>query len=162
MSLTSAPQSASTYNPDPRAHPGLHAIALFEAGKGVAAVLVALALAWTGPASLQHVIHAFAVKLHLNPAHGVLASVSRTINPESVGVAIAVASVYALIRFIEAWGLWHARAWGSWLGCIGAAVYLPIELYAMLTHPGILEASILLINLVVVWVLARDLLKRRR
>lgn len=150
------------YNPDPHAHPGLHAIAVFEAAKGLIALLAATGLAWAGPAALQTALDGLALKLHLNPSHGLLASLLRAINPESLGVAIAVTVAYALMRFTEAWGLWQAKAWGSWLGCIGAAVYLPFELYALLKHPGWLEGSVLAVNLLVVWVLGRDLVKRRR
>lgn len=150
------------YNPDPHAHPGLHAIAVFEAAKGLVALLAAAGLAWVGPAALQHALDGLAVQLHLNPSHGPVASLLRGINPESIVVAIAITLAYALMRFIEAWGLWRARAWGSWMGCIGAAAYLPFELYALITHPGWLEASVLAINLLVVWILARDLVKRRQ
>ena len=155
-------EAQSRYNPDPHAHPGLYAIAVFEAAKGVIALLAAAGLAWAGPLALQQAVDGLAVKLHLNPSHGPVASLLRGINPESLGVAIAVTLAYALMRFIEAWGLWRAKAWGSWLGCIGAAVYLPFELYALVSHPGWLEASVLAVNLLVVWVLGRDLARRRQ
>lgn len=42
------------YNPDPHAHPGLHAIALFEAFKGVLALASASGLALLGPQPIRH------------------------------------------------------------------------------------------------------------
>ena len=39
------------YNPDPHAHPGLHAIAMFEAAKGLLALLAASGLEILGPAA---------------------------------------------------------------------------------------------------------------
>ncbi|TWI08142.1 DUF2127 domain-containing protein [Aerolutibacter ruishenii] len=155
-------EAQSQYNPDPHAHPGLHAIAVFEAAKGLVALLAAVGLVWAGPAVLQHALDGLAAKLHLNPSHGPVASLLRGINPESIGIAVAVTLAYALMRFVEAWGLWQAKAWGSWLGCIGAAVYLPFELYALIRRPGWLEVAVLTINLLVVWILGRDLAKRRR
>ena len=59
-------------------------------------------------------------------------------------------------------GLWRAKAWASWLGCIAAALYLPFDLYALALHRHWLEAVVVAINLLVVWVLARDLMVRRR
>ena len=73
---------------------------------------------------------------------------------------IAIA-VYGLLRLLEAWGLWRARAWASWLGCVSAALYLPFELHALIRHPGWLALSVLAVNQVVVAVLGRDLLRRR-
>jgi uncharacterized membrane protein (DUF2068 family) len=40
-------------------------------------------------------------------------------------------------------------------------VYLPFDAYALFNHPGWLSVTVLVVNLVVVWVLARDLFKRR-
>ncbi|MBA3928997.1 MAG: DUF2127 domain-containing protein, partial [Xanthomonas sp.] len=39
----------SAYNPDPKAHPGLHAIALFEGAKGMLALAFAGGLLALGP-----------------------------------------------------------------------------------------------------------------
>ena len=74
--------------------------------------------------------------------------------------AVAVAA-YGLLHLLEAWGLWHARAWASWLGCVAASLYLPLDLYAVWRHPGWASAAVLAINLLIVWALARDILRRR-
>jgi uncharacterized membrane protein (DUF2068 family) len=148
------------YNPDPHAHPGLHAIAIFEATKGLLALLAASGLEILGPAPLQRWLHELINRFQLDPHHGALDWLSRMINPDSVHLAAAIGLGYALLRFIEAWGLWRVRTWASWLGCIGAAVYLPFDLYALSKHPGWLSVSVLVVNLIVVWVLARDLFKR--
>ncbi|MBP6216653.1 MAG: DUF2127 domain-containing protein, partial [Luteimonas sp.] len=69
---------------------------------------------------------------------------------------------YGVLHLVEAFGLWRARAWASWLGCITASLYIPFELHALVRRPGWLEVAVLGINLVVVWVLGRDLFRRRR
>ena len=150
------------YNPDPHAHPGLHAIAIFEAAKGLLALLAASGLELFGPAPLQRWLHELINRFQLDPDHGAFAWLSQTVNPDSVHLAAAIGLVYAAMRFVEAWGLWRVRTWASWLGCIGAAVYLPFDVYALIQHPGWLSVTVLVVNLIVVWVLARDLLKRRR
>ena len=76
--------------------------------------------------------------------------------------ALMVAALYGIVHLIEGWGLWRAKAWASWLGYIAAALYLPFDLYAFATHRHWLEAVVVAINLLVVWVLARDLMVRRR
>ena len=53
------------------------------------------------------------------------------------------------------------KAWASWLGCIAATLYLPLDLYALWRHPGWPAIAVLAINLLVVWVLARDIRRRR-
>jgi len=149
------------YNPDPHAHPGLHVIAIFEAAKGLLALVAASGLEILGPAPLQRWLHELINRFQLDPHHGAIDWLSHVINPGSVHLAAAIGFGYAALRFVEAWGLWRVRRWGSWLGCISAAVYLPLDVYALIQHPGWLAVTVLVVNLVVVWVLARDLFNRR-
>ena len=150
------------YNPDPHAHPGLHAIAIIEAVKGGLALLAASGLELLGPAPLQRATHALIAKFQLDPDHGAMAWLAQAINPGSVHLAALVAALYGLLHLLEGWGLWRAKAWASWLGCLTAAAYLPFDLYAFATHRHWLEGLVVVVNLIVVWVLARDLRVRRR
>lgn len=150
------------YNPDPHAHPGLHAIAIIEAVKGGLALLAASGLELLGPAPLQRATHALIAKFQLDPDHGAMAWLAHAINPGSVHLAALVAALYGLLHLLEGWGLWRAKAWASWLGCLTAAAYLPFDLYAFATHRHWLEGLVVVVNLLVVWVLARDLRVRRR
>jgi uncharacterized membrane protein (DUF2068 family) len=149
------------YNPDPHAHPGLHAIAIFEAAKGLLALLAASGLEILGPAPLQRGLRALMGHFQLDPRHGAMEWLSNAVNPDSVHLAAGIGLAYALLRFVEAWGLWRVRTWASWLGCISAAIYLPLDLKLLVQHPGWLSLAVLAINLIVVWVLARDIFKRR-
>lgn len=150
------------YNPDPHAHPGLHIIAIVEAVKGSLALLAASGLELIGPAPLQRWAHELIARFQLDPSHGAASWLAQAINPGSVHLAAAVAALYGIVHLIEGWGLWRAKAWASWLGCIAAALYLPFDIYAFATHHHWLEAVVVAINLLVVWVLARDLMVRRR
>lgn len=148
------------YNPDPRAHPGLHAIALLEASKGLLALLGATGLVLLGPLPLQGAVSSLIQHFHLDPDHGALPSLLRMIDPSMVHLAAGVMLGYGLLHVVEAWGLWRAKAWASLLGCLSAAIYLPFDIYAIVRHPGWTAWSVLAINLLVVGVLARDLVRR--
>ena len=150
------------YNPDPHAHPGLHLIAVVEAVKGALALLAASGLELLGPAPLQRWIHELIVRFQLDPNHGAIAWLVGAINPGGVHLAALVAALYGAMHLLEGWGLWRAKAWASWLGCITVALYLPFDVYALAKHPGWLSLVVVAINLLVLWVLARDLVIRRR
>ena len=150
------------YDPDPHAHPGLHVIAVVEAVKGTLALLAASGLELIGPAPLQRWVHALISYFQLSPDHGAMAWLAKAINPGAVHLAAAVAALYGIVHLVEGWGLWRAKAWASWLGCIAAALYLPFDIYALVAHRHWLEAVVVGINMLVVWVLARDLMVRRR
>lgn len=156
------PASTAHYDPDPKAHPGLRAIAIIELVKGLLAVLAASGLELIGPAPLRHWVDTLIAQFRLDPDHGAMGWLAGAINPDSVHFAAAGVGAYAVLHLAESWGLWRDRAWASWLGCIAAALYLPLDVYALLRHAGWLSATVVAINLLVVWVLGRDLLKRRQ
>jgi uncharacterized membrane protein (DUF2068 family) len=156
------PAKATHYDPDPHRHPGLHVIAIVEGIKGALAVLAASGLEIIGPAPLQHWVHELITRFQLSTQHGAMAWLANAINPHSVHFAAAAVLGYGIVHLVEAWGLWRAKAWASLLGCLAAAIYLPFDLYALFRHPGWVSVAVVAINLLVVWVLARDLVKRRR
>ena len=150
------------YNTSPKAHPGLRAIALVEGTKGLLGLIAGSGLAMLGPTQLRDAVYWLISYFQLNPSNGALAWLANAINPGSVQVTAAIAMAYGVLHLVEAWGLWRDKAWASWLGCVAAAIYLPYELYELTRHPGITTVSILSINIAIVWVLARDIRKRRR
>ena len=154
-------QSPTQYVHDPRAHPGLRAIAVIEGIKGLLALSAASGLELIGPIPLKRWVHELIERFQLEPNHGAMAWLANAINPDSVHLAAAAVGTYAVLHLIEAWGLWRDKAWASWLGCIAASIYLPFDLYALARHPGWVSLAVLGINVLVVWVLARDLFKRR-
>ncbi|UZK18513.1 DUF2127 domain-containing protein [Xanthomonas oryzae] len=137
-------------------------IALLEAVKGTLALLAATGLELLGPLPLQHAVITLIRRFNLDPDHGTLPSLLKTISPDAVHLAAAAMLAYGLLHVVEAWGLWRAKAWASVLGCLSAAIYLPFDIYAIARHPGWTAWAVLAINLLVVGVLARDLVRRRR
>ncbi|WP_353101616.1 DUF2127 domain-containing protein [Stenotrophomonas lactitubi] len=154
--------SQNGYNPDPHRHPGLHVIALLEASKAMLALLAATGLEILGPQPLRDGVNTLIRRFSLDPDHGTLPSLLNAISPDAVHLAAAAMIGYGLLHLVEAWGLWKAKAWASWLGCLTASIYLPFDIYAIVRHPGWASWTVLAINLIVVYVLARDLRKRRR
>lgn len=153
---------ARPYNPNPRAHPGLRAIALVEAAKGVLALITASGLVLLGPVPLRNAVHVLIRHFELSSTEGPLAWLAGAISTGAIHATAAIATAYAVLHIIEAWGLWRDKVWASWLGCVAAAIYLPFDIYAMWRHPGVPAVSVLVINVAIVYVLARDLFRRRR
>ena len=149
----------SGYNPDPHRHPGLHVIALLEASKAMLALLAATGLEVLGPQPLRHGIMVLIRRFSLDPDHGTLAAAH---DQPRRGPSGRGGDDRLLLHLVEAWGLWRAKAWASWLGCLTASLYLPFDIFAIIRHPGWPSWTILAINLIVVYVLARDLRKRHR
>ena len=58
--------------------------------------------------------------------------------------------LYALVRFIEAYGLWRARLWAEWLAAASGAIYVPFELYELSRGVSWIKLAALAANLAVV------------
>ncbi len=135
-------------------------IALLEASKAVLALLAATGLEVLGPQPLRDGVNALIRRFSLDPDHGTLPSLLNMISPDAVHLAAAAMVAYGILHLFEAWGLLRAKAWASWLGCVTAGIYLPFDIFAIIRHPGWASWSVLVINLIVVGVLARDIRKR--
>lgn len=132
---------------------GLRAVALLEMFKGVLAVLAGFALFTLLHKDVGDVAENIIEFLHLNPAHRLVQAFLDAADRVSDKKIVAVACVgftYALIRFIEAYGLWHARAWAEWFAIISGSAYLPLETIGLIRHPNALHWAVLLINILVV------------
>lgn len=81
---------------------------------------------------------------------------------QQIGEMAALASGYALLRAVEAFGLWTGRAWGQWVALISAISYLPWEIWQLWRHSGIVHATLLAGNLALVAYLAGMLILVRR
>jgi uncharacterized membrane protein (DUF2068 family) len=143
----------------------LRAIATFEAVKGVVALAASL-----GFLSLLHRdLHQIAASLigHIGLSPGarypalVLRDVDQLVDADLRPLMLA-ASAYVLVRFLEAYGLWHERHWGEWLGAASAAMYVPFEVWHLIHRPTLATAVVIALNLAVVGFLGWQLWSRRR
>ncbi len=139
---------------------GLKSIALFEAAKGALVILAGLGLVALLHADAQALAEAIVGRFHLNPAsHYPKVFLALLSNP-SDGRLWAIggsAAVYALMRFAEAYGLWHGRAWGNWLGVWSGGIYIPVELYEAVRHPTWIHVGLAAANALVVVYLVQSL-----
>lgn len=142
----------------------LQSVAIFEALKGVAALLGLLGLLGL----LHHDLHRLALELighfGLSPdAHYPAALVAWVdkINATPIHTLVLLGGAYIALRWLEAWGLWHDKAWGEWLGALSSGLYIPLEVRHFLAHRHWQGALVLALNLVLVAVLLARLYQRR-
>jgi uncharacterized membrane protein (DUF2068 family) len=62
----------------------------------------------------------------------------------------ALAMAYALLRFIEAYGLWRGRRWAEWIAAVSGAIYVPAEIYELARRMTAVRIGALVLNAVVV------------
>jgi uncharacterized membrane protein (DUF2068 family) len=153
-------------------HFGLRGIALFEAGKGLLAVMVAIWLLSLLHKDIQdvaeHLLHFLHRIFRLNPDGHLARSIirgARRVTPGNLHLWIGGTLIYSIIRFAEAAGLWMEKQWAEWFALISGCLYLPIEIYELAHHATPIKWAIFATNLLIVAYLAwllRDLHKDRK
>ena len=137
-----------------RQHAGPWLIAIGVAIKSLLALTIAVGLEVWGAQRMHDWVGMQIVRHHLNPDHGFFATLMHQTSHGTIHLVAAVLVAYACVHGAEAWGLWRDKAWASWLGCVGAALYLPVDVTALVEDPGWITVGAVLINIVVVLVLA--------
>ncbi len=132
---------------------GLRAVALFEAAKGGVVIIAGIGLLALIHRDVQRVAEEVVRHLHLNPAKRFprifLDAAAAATDARLWALALA-AVAYALVRFVEAVGLWRQRAWAEWFGILSGSIYLPVELYELTVSVTPVKLIILAVNLFIV------------
>ncbi len=144
-----------------RQHAGPWLIAGVVAIKSLLALTLAIGFELWGAQRMHDWIGMQIERHHFNPEHGFFATLMQETSHGTVHLAAAVLVIYACVHGAEAWGLWRDKPWASWLGCVGAALYLPIDGVALWNHPGWITAAVVIINVLVVLVLGWNIRRLR-
>jgi uncharacterized membrane protein (DUF2068 family) len=146
-------------------HACLRVVAVVELAKGAIVLVAGLGLLSFLHRDVQVVVERLVHHLHLNPASRapqIFIDLAGRITSHDLWLLAIGATVYAVVRGFEGYGLWHDRAWAEWLGAVSGLIYVPFEVAALLRGVTVLRVSTLVINIVVVAVLVDALLERRR
>lgn len=140
---------------------GLRTVAIFEFAKGLLVLLAGLGLLSMVHRDVQLVAERIVSHFHLNPAHRyprIFIHTAADLNDAKLWWLSLAALIYSTVRFVEAFGLWHERAWAEWFAIISAGLYLPVEIYEFLQRPNLIRGAVFIVNLGIVlylgWLLA--------
>ncbi len=124
---------------------GLRAVAILEACKGIASLLVGFGLHVLAGHNMRQLAENIVSRLHLNPA-GHLPSIfihaASGLTDARMGLLAIGALVYSAIRLVEAYGLWQGLVWTEWFALVSGAIYLPFEIYEMIFHTNLLGIGV--------------------
>jgi uncharacterized membrane protein (DUF2068 family) len=151
---------------DARAHKlGLRAIAIYEAAKGLIVLVSGSGLLLLVHRDAQAIAERLVAHVHLNPASRyprIFVQIATGASPFRLRLLALGALIYALLRFAEAVGLWHARRWAEWFAVATGLLYVPFEVAALIRRPSIEVMFALLTSLGIVAYLAMRLRNSRR
>jgi len=136
----------------------LRGIATLEVTKGMIVLLAAIGiLLMVRSEDPWDIADGLLRLLHISPDHHfaqVFLDWADSLTTAKLWTVAAAALAYSVLRFIEAYGLWYARAWAEWIALISGTLYLPFEIYKLIHKQSLFHVSVLLINLAVVLYMA--------
>jgi uncharacterized membrane protein (DUF2068 family) len=138
---------------------GLRTVAVFEAFKGVVALVSAYFLiSWIRhDVDFEYAASHILFSLHISPNHRwsrEFLNAANQISGINLAMIATIAIAYATLRFAEGYGLWRQRAWAEWLAIVSGCIYIPFEIDRVIRRPNALHWTILGINILVVLYIA--------
>ncbi len=128
-------------------------VAVFEGVKGGLVLVTGLGLL----AFLHRDLHGAAEEVvrhfHLNPAHHyprIFLDAAARVNDTQLWLLALSALLYAVVRFIEAFGLWRRKRWAEWFGVLSGGIYVPVELLEVVHRLSWAGLTVLSVNLAIV------------
>jgi uncharacterized membrane protein (DUF2068 family) len=132
---------------------GVRAVAIVEAAKAGLVLLAGFGLLALIHRDVQAIAERIVRHSHLNPAGKyprIFVDAAEQVTDTRLWWFAGLAALYALVRAIEAYGLWNERRWAEWFALASGAVYLPIEVYELLHRFGWIKFAVLGTNLLIV------------
>ncbi len=146
-------------------HQALRPIAVFEAFKGAIVLIAGFGLLSFLDRDNEVYAEQIIRHLHLNPASRypqIFITAMARLEDSHLWALAGFAALYAVVRFVEAFGLWYERRWAEWLAALSGAVYVPVEIYELAHRVTWLRIGALVVNLAVVAYMAWLLTENRR
>jgi uncharacterized membrane protein (DUF2068 family) len=130
----------------------LRAIATLEALKGIVVLLLGLALIFVHR-HVEDFTESLLFHLHIDTnrriGHALMSAASKVSDARLLTILLAATS-YALVRFVEGWGLWHRRVWAEWFALLSGTLYLPWEIIRIAERADWERITVLAVNIVII------------
>lgn len=142
----------------------IRAVSVFEAAKGTMVLLAGFGALSLIHHDVQRVTEQLVGHLHLNPAKHyprIFLDTAAHVTDARLWLLTSLAATYALVRFVEAYGLWRGRRWAEWLAAVSGGIYIPFEIYELSKGITLLALSALVVNSLIVGLMINTLLRVR-
>jgi uncharacterized membrane protein (DUF2068 family) len=142
----------------------IRAVSVFEAAKGTMVLLAGFGALSLIHHDVQRITEQLVGHLHLNPAKHyprIFLDTAAHVTDARLWLLTTLAVAYALVRFIEAYGLWRGRRWAEWFAAVSGGIYIPFEIYELSKGITLLALSALAVNLLIVGLMINTLLRVR-
>ena len=159
-SLSSADTSTASVSSE-----SIKVVAVYEIVKGVSALLGAGAL-WLWHSDLEHWLTTVTESWRQSFGQLLAPQVESTVElaqqaSKNWSLFLLLIFAYASLRFIEAYGLWQDKTWAYWFSVVGYGIFIPVELYYLITTSfDWFNLGIFILNVIIVIVVYRNMKRK--
>jgi uncharacterized membrane protein (DUF2068 family) len=144
---------------------GLRVVAAFEAAKGLFVLACGFGILALSHRDLEDLGGDWLLHLHLNPDSRyaqIFLNAVGSVQDSRLTFLAAAAMAYALMRFVEAYGLWRNRRWAEWFAVATGGIYMLVEVYELTKGVSGLKIAVFAINTAIVVYIAYTLRQPRQ
>lgn len=138
---------------------GLYTIIALKLGKGLLLLLLALGIFSLVGDDLGSAFERFLRFVKLDPEREFFVDLGRrieSITPSGLKHLASGTLIYAILLFVESFGLMSRAFWAGWLAIGETAFFIPLELHKLIHHFSLTVLGILIINSAIVLYLVRN------
>jgi uncharacterized membrane protein (DUF2068 family) len=142
------------YVHDPQHIKGVRTVATVELAKGLIVLAAGVGVLTMRHKNIWGVAESMLEFLHVNPYHhyvGFFIDLVYRVSDVRLWKIALGASIYVIIRFIEAYGLWYALPWAEWMAAITGGIYVPFEVDDLIRRASWFRLGVLVVNLLIVF-----------
>lgn len=152
-------------NPRSTSSESIKAVAIYEVVKGIGS-LIGVGALWWWHTNLDHWLTMVTASWQQRFGQFLAPQVESAVHiaqeaSKNWSVFLLLIVGYAVLRFVEAYGLWQDRTWAYWFGVLGYVIFIPIEVYYLIVSPfDWFKLGILVLNLLIVFVVYRNMKRK--
>lgn len=143
----------------------LRAVASFEFLKGIFVFLMGILALALVHKNVWLIAETLLAAFHINTdrrSAQMFLNFADNITDARLWAVARIAFAYTVLRFAEAYGLWHERTWAEWVALVSGALLMPIEIRELLRGLTWIRGGMFLGNVAVILYMLHVILSNRR
>lgn len=133
-------------------------IIIYKSLVGIVSMILAFGFYHLLNKDTQVVFTKLVKNLNLDIDNKIISSLIKQVGTLGNGAILSLTFVMlgiSVLNLVEAWGLHLKRRWAEWLTVIATSLLIPFEVYHVLVRVKFFKVSILILNVVIVYYLAK-------
>jgi uncharacterized membrane protein (DUF2068 family) len=144
---------------------GVFVIGIFKLTKAILFVALGIGMLKLINKDVDDLFQDLIQKLHISEQHRIIQDIMvklSLVTNHTLEEASGVSFFFALLLFVEAFGLLWQKTWAEFVTVIETSIFIPFEIYEMIHHMTLTKVILFMINIIIVAYLIRTIMQKTR